>query len=63
MNPGYICTELAPTINGYIACKSWQPITDAGFKLTYGQIGAFILAIAFVHASVFAIKVVKRSFF
>lgn len=24
----YVCTELAPPQNGYIACKTWTPITN-----------------------------------
>lgn len=54
----YVCEKLMNNV-----CISWIALEDSGFKLSYVQIGAFILSLTFIYAAVFAIKVVKRSFF
>lgn len=62
MDTIYVCTEIQNTPYGVI-CVNWvQTVYYGGFKLTYEQMGEFILAVALIHATVFAVKVVKRSF-
>lgn len=59
----YVCTQIQTTPYGVICMNYIQQTQYSSFKLTNEQMAQFIFAIALIHATVFAIKAVKRSFF
>lgn len=58
----YVCTELAPPQNGYIACKSWvvQQSPTQNFAITGGQAIEISSIIAIVFLSIKAYRVVDK---
>ncbi len=70
MTKQYVCTEFfrLNNIYGKRECKTWQEIdinslVKGSVKLTNEQINDFVVAIAFLFATVAIFKIVRRSFF
>lgn len=63
MNIVYQCTQVKETSLGVQCVNYVQTVDYSSFKLSYEQMGQFIFAVALIYATVFAVKVVKRSFF